>query len=183
MSVLKMIRPWAFSTTWRAVILGMTAMTLCAPTNAFAATPSITNGSFESIGTNTASYLLAPGNGAVLPGWTVTPNASGNGWACVVAGGVNNLCGYSFTVFPGTSPSGGNFLASDANSSYAQTISQTINNLTVGTRYNISFYQAGAVDPRFVVHAPKTLRAVPVGRPTEAEPDASPVPTGWRGYH
>ena len=147
-----MPRPWAFPAVRRAIMLGMAALTACAVTvSAQAAGPSIANGTFENIGANKASYLIAPGNGATLSGWTFAAAPGGNGWACVVVGGVNDLCGYSFTTFPGVSPSGGTFLASDANSSYAQLISQTVSNLTVGANYNVSFYQAGAVESSVTV--------------------------------
>jgi PEP-CTERM motif len=116
----------------------------------------VTNGGFESTGSNTQSYEIEPGN--ALPGWQLTqPN--GGDIACVVVGGINNMCGtgYSgphgsatFAVFPGTSPDGGNFLAGDSDVTYSETISQTITGLTVGQKYSLTFYQAGAQQDGFV---------------------------------
>jgi hypothetical protein len=112
----------------------------------------INNGGFESTGANTQSYEIEPGN--PLPGWTLTqPN--GGDIACVVVGGVNNMCGSgymgppgntpaTFAVFPGVSPVGGNFLAGDSDILYSETISQTITGLTAGAKYLHTFYQAGA---------------------------------------
>lgn len=112
----------------------------------------INNGGFESTGANTQSYEIEPGN--PLPGWTLTQPNSGD-IACVVVGGVNNMCGSgymgppgntpaTFAVFPRVSPVGGNFLAGDSDILYSETISQTITGLTAGAKYLLTFYQAGA---------------------------------------
>jgi hypothetical protein len=116
----------------------------------------VTNGGFESIGSNTQSYEIEPGD--PLPGWTLTqPNSYDI--ACVVVGGINNMCGtgYSgpdgsatFAVFPGVSPAGGNFLAGDSDITYSETISQTITGLVAGQKYSLTFYQAGAQQNGFV---------------------------------
>jgi len=45
---------------------------------------------------------------------------------------------------PATSPDGGNFVAADGDPTYAAAISQTINGLTVGDAYAVTFYWAGA---------------------------------------
>src|SRR5579872_1602583 len=44
--------------------------------------------------------------------------------------------------FPATSPAGGNFVQSDSTPSLSLPITQTINSLTVGQSYTLSFYQA-----------------------------------------
>jgi hypothetical protein len=44
--------------------------------------------------------------------------------------------------FPATSPQGGNFIESDGSSGLAFPINQTINGLSVGQSYSVSFYQA-----------------------------------------
>ena len=124
----------------RGVVVGAALLT---PGLAEAVAPTVNNGSFETIAPNNASYVIAPGT---LPGWTV-----GSGWACVIVGTTNNFCGTSFAVFPGASPSKGNFLSADADPAFAVTISQTIANLVLGTQYTISFYQAAAAGPGVTV--------------------------------
>jgi hypothetical protein len=132
-------------------------MALAASLASFSAHASnlVANGSFESVGSNTQSYQLKTAN--PLPGWTL---GNSTGIDCVVVGGVNNMCGTSYTgppnnttatfaVFPGVSPDGGNFLAGDADSTYSEAISQTISGLTIGTHYTLQFYQAGAQQAGF----------------------------------
>lgn len=55
--------------------------------------------------------------------------------------GVTNL-------MPATSPDGGNFVAADG-AFEASGITQTVNGLTVGQKYNLTFYQAGAQQSGF----------------------------------
>jgi len=44
--------------------------------------------------------------------------------------------------FPATSPDGGNFIEADGSSGLRYPIDQTINGLTIGQNYDVSFYQA-----------------------------------------
>ena len=128
----------------------------------------VTNGSFENAGTlNSTNSELAPTSTtgsapwpSTLPGWAVTQPAGQSGYIdCLVLGGANNMCGTSylgpgnvyatFTVFPGVSPDGGNFLAADADNLYSESIGQTVSGLTAGALYSLSFYQAGAQQKGF----------------------------------
>ncbi len=94
-----------------------------------------------------------------MPGWTT----SSSGIDCLIynTGPTYTMCGpgYSsptqgsnvtFGLFPGYSPAGGNFLGADSSVSYEQSISQTVNNLVVGQKYAITFYQAGAQQQGYV---------------------------------
>jgi len=108
----------------------------------------ITNGSFSNTGTITSSYAVGTDGG--LPGWTVTTSGNKILDCLVYQGATTNVCGttafgggQTFWAFPGFSPDGGNYLAVDADSTYASPISQTISGLTVGQTYYLSFYQAG----------------------------------------
>lgn len=115
----------------------------------------VTNPGFESVGSNTQSYQVLTAN--PLPGWT---EANQTGIDCVVVGGVNNMCGTSysgpagyspatFALFPGVSPAGGNFFAGDSALTYEDAISQTISGLVSGKQYSLTFYQAGAQQAGF----------------------------------
>lgn len=134
-----------------AVAFGLMTMAVALPGSpARAAGNLVTNGGFESVGSNTQSYQVLNSN--PLPGWT---EANQTGIDCVVVGGVNNMCGtgysgpagYSpatFALFPGVSPAGGNFFAGDSALTYEDAISQTISGLVSGKQYSLTFYQAGA---------------------------------------
>ncbi len=120
----------------------------------------ITNGDFSSVGTlsGTNSQITSS---APLPSWTAKVTGTSGGIACVMIGSASGnatpLCGTGYSapsgaaktygtlaIFPGTPPGGGNVLAVDASTQYAESISQTINNLTIGAQYSLTFYQAGA---------------------------------------
>jgi hypothetical protein len=108
----------------------------------------ITNGGFEST-TNGAGQL---GYNTNATGWTTTgynfifaagtaDTTGANGqYGNVTLWGPNNG---SANGLPGTSPAGGNFLAADGDYDVGA-ISQTINGLTIGQRYAVSFWWAGA---------------------------------------
>jgi hypothetical protein len=60
-----------------------------------------------------------------------------------IGNGVTLYAGTSPDIMPATSPDGGNFVAADG--AYEQgDISQTVNGLTPGQEYDLTFYQAGA---------------------------------------
>ncbi len=112
----------------------------------------ITNASFET--TTLASpggYICQTGSTCVsnVTGWSSTCNTGGCGNGSTVA----TLCysGTNCSAFNGgiglygaigNSPDGGNFIAIDGDSTYTATLSQTITGLTIGTSYNLQFYQA-----------------------------------------
>lgn len=140
----------------------LAATTLSAPAFA-AATQLITNGDFEatySTGTQSASTPSQLNyNGYGVTGWTNTPS---NGYVFLFNPNLAGSAAYTsngqygnlslYTSANGgsasapaslVSPTGGNFLGSDG-AFQNGTISQTVNNLTVGYQYNLSFYWAAS---------------------------------------
>lgn len=135
---------WVKSTALR-LCLSLALFTLTAPLGHAAL---LINGSFEDIGTqtNSFSFNLNPN----LANWTAAPGNSSQILNCVMRSNeTTNLCGttafgggFSFWQNPGPSPDGGNFLGVDGDSNFATPFSQTVNGLTVGASYTLSFYQA-----------------------------------------
>jgi hypothetical protein len=130
-----------------------------------ASTNFVQNGNFETVSgnLNLSFSLEAPNaNENDLTDWTLgnTSALTGNQILnCVVMGGATtNMCGtvefggnFSLWVNPGESPSpdGGNYYmadgdssATDSNGGYAVPLYQTINGLSVGGAYTLSFEQA-----------------------------------------
>jgi len=109
----------------------------------------VMNGSFEST-TNGAGQL---GYNTNATGWTTTgynflytPGTADTNSAAVGQYGINPLWGPgngSNNGLPASSPDGGNFIAGDGDYDTGP-ISQTINGLTVGDTYNVSFYWAAS---------------------------------------
>jgi PEP-CTERM motif len=117
-------------------------------------TPIVLNGSFEDVGTASASFSI--NNTTILPSWTAVGVSGNKILNCLVyAGATNNLCGNAFGgglqfwVHPGASPDGGNFVAIDGDPNFAVPLTQTVTGLTPGERYSISFYQAAAQQKGF----------------------------------
>ena len=121
------------------------------------ATNLITNGSFEQLtgGIGQIGY-----NGSsLLTGWTNGTDGSGNlGYNFVYSSGSADTTGAngaagnvklwgpgdgSANGLPASSPDGGNFIAADG-AYQTGPISQTVNGLTTGKSYTVSFYFAGA---------------------------------------
>lgn len=132
------------------VLLSSLALFASVTPSVFAAQVNLVqNGSFETT-TATNSYQV---NNSNLSGWQIT-NATGGGYTFLTFPGqapTNVGAGAEWGTFglwnpggnsiPATSPDGGKFIVSDAafrNSS----IYQTINGLTVGQVYRLSFWQA-----------------------------------------
>ena len=125
------------------------------------ATNLVTNGSFETLsgGIGQIGY-----NGTSLGGWTNGHDGSGNlGYNFVYSSGsadttgANGVSGNvklwgpndgSANGLPATSPDGGNYIAADGAYQTAA-ISQTINGLTNGAQYTVSFWFAGAQQSGF----------------------------------
>ena len=120
------------------------ALALLAMSGSAMAVPLVTNGSFESTKlTSSDTKDTFAGN---VSNWTGgsnltfidAPGTAANGTYLSVYG-----------PFPTTSPDGGNFVEADGLTTYSSAISQTINGLTVGTRYNVSFDQAAGQQAGF----------------------------------
>lgn len=131
-------RPAAFC------VSALIMMTLEVPTYA---APILLNGSFENVGTATASFSI--NNPTVLPNWAINPAPTGNHILnCLIfSGATTNLCGPSglgFWVMPGPSPDGGNFVAIDGDQAWSSPLTQSLTGLIVGQTYAVSFYQASA---------------------------------------
>lgn len=148
-----------------AVLLGGSAVP------ALAAPELITNGNFNSFTVNGAasntSFIITggqtSGSGGALAGWTnsaytfvFAPNTASAAEAVVSPatnlklwgpdGGTNSPA-YSNNGFA-NSPTGGNFIAADG--AYQQGyVYQTVNNLTVGQAYQLSYYWAAAQQAGF----------------------------------
>jgi hypothetical protein len=114
-----------------------------------AAAPVVLNGSFEDIGSATASFAI--NYPTTLPNWTATPSGSKILDCLVTPGDTTNLCGtvafgggFRFWVNPGPSPDGGIYVAIDGDQAFSTPLKQTVTGLTIGNDYIISFYQAAA---------------------------------------
>lgn len=109
------------------------------------ATPIVTNGSFEQ-SSNGLGYLSSSNT---LTGWTVNSTYSflvaGSNSTQLGDGGYGNT---TLWVGPGASPDGGDFIASDG-AFQTGSITQTLTGLTVGTVYQIFFYQAAGQQSGF----------------------------------
>ena len=150
-----------------AAALCCASMLLMLVTPARANTNYVLNGNFELVGggLNSSFSLEAPNtNKNDLTDWTLgntSPLTANQILNCVVMGGTNtNMCGtvafgggFSFWVNPGESPSpdGGNYYMADGDSSatdgtggFAVPLYQTVNGLTIGDNYALSFEQAAA---------------------------------------
>jgi hypothetical protein len=135
-------------------IVGFSAITLSAVASSSAqATNLVVNGGFETT-TGGPGQL---GYNTDLPGWTYL--APSNNYDFVFAPGTADTTGSSgefgnlalwgsnnggSSVWPATSPDGGNFLAVDSSFQNVGSIGQTLNGLTVGKQYTVSFYDAAA---------------------------------------
>ncbi len=159
----------------RQVVVGIAAIILTiGPANlSHAGNLLVTNGNFTSFtgGYNgDPSQLANPSNSGAgyttLTGWTVTDKTYGflmGSGTADTTGSHSPQYGNTFYLWgPGTgggsvnngltasSPDGGNYLALDAGQSYrGGGISQTINGLTSGTSYDVTFYWAGAQQKGF----------------------------------
>lgn len=110
----------------------------------------ITNGGFEQT-TNpfpagSKQYFSQPG----VVGWG--GGSGGGGLSFLAAPGTadNNSYLAVYGPFPITSPDGGNFYMADGDPTFrTNPITQTINGLTVGLQYTVSFYQAAGQQKNF----------------------------------
>ena len=132
--------------------------------NAIAAPNLVTNGGFETTtvqnsqqfaGNQVAGWTNAQTNGYTGYGYNflIKPNTADTTGYTSFGGNLDKLYGpnggvnsanYSANGFTGTSPSGGNFILADGDTSFHGAISQTINGLVAGNTYTVSFDWAGA---------------------------------------
>ena len=122
-------------------ILAMT-LTLVAAGNVDAANL-VVNGDFEDSSVTAGNKFFFSGN---VTGWT-----SGSGLNAICSPGTattNFLAVYP--GFPSTSPVGGNFVEADGDPSFSATISQSISGLTVGQKYDVTFWQAAGQQDTFL---------------------------------
>lgn len=131
----------------------MFCLTLMAAIPVQAAT--VYNGSFEAVGSATASFSIS--NPTLLPNWSATPSGNRVLDCLVMPSNTDRLCGTpnGWTLqfwnngaggnFPGgPSPDGGNFVAIDGDANFETAMTQTLTGLIAGHQYRLSFYQAAA---------------------------------------
>ena len=133
---------------------------LAAPAHA---TNLVTNGSFESLTNGTGQ--ISDGTGAAGPGNTTATGWSTGGYNFVFGPGTADTTGTyvleynayltlwgtnngGLNAIPASSPDGGNFLAADGDYQNGA-ISQTINGLTAGDKYSVSFDWAASQQSGF----------------------------------
>ena len=102
----------------------------------------IMNGSFESTTLSNSGFFTT----SDVADWStnsytflVFPGTAQTG----IGNGVKLYAGAAPDIMPSTSPDGGNFVAADGAYEVGK-ISQTMNGLTPGQQYDVTFYQAGA---------------------------------------
>lgn len=130
----------------RAFLLG-SAAALVAVAAPASATPLpianlVANGSFESTTATDKTYF----NGQVA-GWSGGTNLTFIDFPGTADDPSKYLTVYG--PFPATSPDGGNFVEADGDPNYSGAIYQTIDGLTVGQQYKLSFYQAAGQQLNF----------------------------------
>lgn len=136
------------------IALGLTALglTTLAAAPAATATNLVSNGSFEQSSYTVGHQFGAGFGGQGVTDWTATaPNGYQAYLFPATATNTDFISQYSFepqrlaATFPGASPDGGNFLGLDGDyqGGVASPIVQTINGLTAGETYNLTFYWAG----------------------------------------
>lgn len=118
----------------RAFLLG-SAAALVAVAAPASAVNLVTNGSFEITTATDKTYF----NGQVA-GWSGGYNLTFIDFPGTADDPSKYLTVYG--PFPYTSPDGGNFVEGDGDPGYSGAIYQTINNLTIGQQYKVTFYQA-----------------------------------------
>ena len=109
--------------------------------------PTINNGSF-STNTGSGTSTTVTGTTANLSNtWTVA-TVSTNPNACVVYGNSFTNCGYTpiSTAGLGVDPNGAPYFAAGSWTGTNAIISQTVSNLILNEKYNITFYQAALAD-------------------------------------
>ena len=165
-----------------AVVLTAAALAVFAPA---AHANLVINGSFETVTVNNAQL----GYNTTATGWSTTGYnfvfQSGAADTLGATGQYGNLKLWgpgdgSANGLPASSPDGGNFIAADG-AFQVDAITQTLTNLTVGARYTVSFWWAGAQQSGFT-GATTDQWQVSFGGQTQSTAvvnDASHGFTGW----
>ena len=112
--------------------------------SAMAAPNLVTNGSFETTTLTNKDRFF--GN---VAGWSGGGSSSALQFLDFPGTADNGSYLSVYGPFPATSPDGGNFVESDGLPNYTHPIYQTINGLTVGTNYDVAFYQAAGQQSGF----------------------------------
>jgi len=139
------------------LILSAALVAILASAQASAATNLVVNGGFELLNSNavTGQYHICDNTKttcqSTVSGWSATASPKGprgtNSPGSVLLsgnGGAEWNSGFKFWGSVPDSPLGGNFLAIDGDTNYAQSIFQTLSGLTIGKSYTLTFYQAAA---------------------------------------
>jgi hypothetical protein len=124
-----------FAISGMSLLLGMSAFVQAANL--------VTNGSFDE-GFGDPNYSLKERFSDIKPvGWS-----GGDALTEIVAPGFadNGVAPSVYGPFPTTSPDGGNFVMANGDPPYRDAFYQTLNGLTVGQTYAVSFYQAAGQD-------------------------------------
>ena len=136
--------------TLRPFLLSLPVLVAVAIGTAAQAVPVIVNGDFEQTSltastqmntTNVTGWSTSGYNFLFFPGTATTTGAASVSYGQFYLSGT--LPSGASNNFPNASPSGGNFIGADGDFSVGA-ITQTINGLTVGIQYAVSFYWAAA---------------------------------------
>ncbi len=166
----------------------LAAAAVMAAASAANAVDLVTNGSFTSttngpgqLGYNTdaTGWTVAPGGYTFLfaSGTADTTGASGQ-YGHLTLWGPNNG---SANGLPASSPDGGNYVAEDG-AFQIQPIQQTINGLTAGDKYNVSFYWGGAQQNGFTGPTTEAFD-VSLGSETHSTATLDNANHGFTGWH
>jgi hypothetical protein len=175
----------AFRNSGALAIVGIALLALAITAPAFASNL-VMNGDFETT-TNGPNFQFD--NNTVATGWT------SNGYNFIFAPGAADTIGAtgqfgnlqlwgpgngSANGLPATSPSGGNFAAADG-AFQVGAISQTINGLTMGNSYVVSFWWAGAQQSGFTGATTEQWQ-VSLGGQTQSTVVLNNVSHGFTGW-
>ena len=169
-------------------LFALAAIAVAAP--ALAAGPNlVVNGGFEDAPLGTEQQYV----GTQLPGWTISSSiykysdvydshAATTYTTSYDGGGYGSDDRRLAASFAGVSPSGGNFFGVDGDPQYGSPLSQTINGLTVGKQYVLTFdWAASQLRNR---SGPTTNQfAVSLGNETQSTPVVAVASQGFDGWY
>lgn len=174
----------------RCAAAAVTAVLLTAPLHALAANH-LTNGDFEThagggqVGVNTSvTGWTAGGQEGVWGNPTNAPVFLMPNGAAAQSGVVTGSAFMGTVAFYGgvtDSPSGGSFIAADGDSDFAGSISQTVNGLTIGQNYTLTFNWAGAQQAGFGGATTEAWQ-VTFGGDTQTTPIVNVASQSWSGW-